>query len=148
MGILETILTDATCGEACWTAREDVCRCSCGGKNHGCLRPEFVVGGVATRPERTAKIDGVRYVLRAIGNYSEIHNQARALNDPKIAGYKRVSQYYNFPWSDSDKGAPARVKAASKQQKEKWPELKPFIEGKPLWHSVYLLWVRADIKEA
>lgn len=34
---MESILTDATCGEACWTAKEELCKCSCGGHNHGCL---------------------------------------------------------------------------------------------------------------
>ena len=28
-------LTDAPCTSKCWHAEEDVCRCSCGGKNHG-----------------------------------------------------------------------------------------------------------------
>ncbi len=31
-------LTEHTCGEACWEAREDICRCACGGRNHGCMR--------------------------------------------------------------------------------------------------------------
>jgi len=24
-----------TCGEACWFAKEEICRCSCNGKHHG-----------------------------------------------------------------------------------------------------------------
>jgi hypothetical protein len=51
------ILTGSTCGDACWHAREEICRCSCGGANHGCLN----VGG--DRPQRTARIDGEFYEL-------------------------------------------------------------------------------------
>jgi hypothetical protein len=28
-------LTTAPCTSKCWHAEEDVCRCSCGGRNHG-----------------------------------------------------------------------------------------------------------------
>ena len=54
------ILTGSTCGDACWHAREDICRCSCGGKNHGIL----TVGG--TQPVRNSKIDGNFYELVAV----------------------------------------------------------------------------------
>lgn len=54
------ILTGSTCGDACWHAREEVCRCSCGGKNHGILNH----GG--ERPKRTARIDGNLYELVAV----------------------------------------------------------------------------------
>ena len=51
------ILTGATCGDGCWHAREEVCRCSCGGRNHGILRR----GG--DRPLRTCKIQGELFEL-------------------------------------------------------------------------------------
>lgn len=38
--MLEALYTEHTCGDACWHAHEDICRCSCGGRNHGCLRKE------------------------------------------------------------------------------------------------------------
>ena len=61
----EVILTDATCGEACWRAREDVCRCSCGGANHGIQR-----SGEGEQPTRTRRVKGERYELAAIVGYS------------------------------------------------------------------------------
>ena len=37
---LLTELTEATCGFNCWLAKEHICRCSCGGKNHGIMLKE------------------------------------------------------------------------------------------------------------
>jgi len=54
------VMTGSTCGDACWHAREEICRCSCGGKNHGILNN----GG--ERPKRTCKIDGKFYELVGI----------------------------------------------------------------------------------
>jgi len=54
------IITGHTCGEACWHAREEICRCSCGGQNHGILNR----GG--ERPQRCCKIDGNFYELVAV----------------------------------------------------------------------------------
>jgi len=54
-------LTGSTCGDACWHAREEICRCSCGGKNHGILNnPDN------PQPKRTRKIGGKFYELIAI----------------------------------------------------------------------------------
>lgn len=58
--VLMAISTGSTCGDGCWHAREDVCRCSCGGANHGIL----LRGG--DRPQRTCKIDGNFYELAGI----------------------------------------------------------------------------------
>lgn len=139
--MLEIILTEATCGSACWEAREDVCRCSCGGKNHGCLK---TADGV--RPERMAKIDGFRYVLKAIGdNRTEpsVYQQARAINQahPRIK-----SNSYTVNWYPTDKGAPARVKTATKQQVHTWPELASYRPKPGEWkRRPELLLVREDI---
>lgn len=59
-GKLWGFITGSTCGDACWHAREEVCRCSCGGANHGILNK----GG--ERPTRTCKIDGHFYELAGI----------------------------------------------------------------------------------
>jgi hypothetical protein len=32
---IKATLSTAPCTVSCWNAEEDVCRCSCGGKNHG-----------------------------------------------------------------------------------------------------------------
>lgn len=58
--VIQAIMSERTCGEACWEAREDICRCSCGGRNHGIYRT------TGTRPERTRKLNGYRYQLVAV----------------------------------------------------------------------------------
>lgn len=143
MSPIAAFLTEATCGEACWEAREDICRCSCGGKNHGCLRSKDGV-----RPVRNAKIDGFRYELKAVDG--DVYGEAKAINDQverKIGGY-------TYHPTETEAGAPARVKRASKDQLAKWPELAAarariaeidarrhcFIEIDRVWP--YLLWVK------
>jgi hypothetical protein len=160
------VLTSQTCGEACWHAREDVCRCSCGGRNHGCL----VTGG--PRPERTSKIDGYLYKLIAVGNARELYPEAAKIN--RSAGYKSVEKprliregveqktpeaiasalqaqgngedvwwaQYRYTWSETDIGAPARLKNASASQR-KWDELKGWADAP----SVTLLWQRVEMPE-
>lgn len=54
-----------TCGMACWAAKEDVCRCSCGGRNHGILR-----NGDESL-ERTMHRKSKVYRLVAITTYGE-----------------------------------------------------------------------------
>lgn len=156
------ILTTQTCGEACWHAKEEVCRCSCGGRNHGCLNHS----GEA-KPERTAKIDGHAYKLIAVGKFSELMENARNIN--RAAGYRSVdkpmtvidgtgSNYtpeqikaardagkrvwfnqYKYTWNETDSGAPARMKTASASQR-KWKELAGWQNG-----AVYLLWQRLEM---
>jgi hypothetical protein len=133
---MEYVLTDATCSEACWHAREEVCRCSCGGKNHGCLKAE---NGV--QPIRTAKIDGVRYELRGVG--VGVEKEAQRIN--REAGIKfyyahTARKHYGYT-------PVALMRKASAAQLDKWPELaaeKERLAGEPSWRrNCYLLWVRA-----
>ena len=143
-------LSEATCGEACWEAREDVCRCSCGGKNHGCMRTAD-----GTRPVRTAKIDGHRYELKAVG--FSLYAEAKLINDaagPRSVSRCKASKWddtvqafvpsehvYTYHWSETDKGAPARLKTASKSQLAAWPELTAYRDT-PAYRTPYLLWVK------
>jgi hypothetical protein len=161
-GQIIALLTSQTCGEPCWHAREEVCRCSCGGKNHGCLNR-----GEA-RPERHAKIGGVAYRLEGVGPRGSLCESAERIN--KAAGFRYVdkptvviegmganytqedaraakaqgkevwySQYYGT-WSETDDGAPARLKYPSPSQK-KWVELAAF-DGQA---DIALLWVRCEM---
>lgn len=165
--VLYSVLTSQTCGEPCWHAVEDVCRCSCGGKNHGCLKS---ADGV--RPVRMSKIDGERYKLAGVGLRSDLIESAqningrqwKALDEPETVigsegrnyadGSRRwteaeadaaraagktvyFSQYY-YAWSETDSGAPARMKYATREQVEKWPELAGWKERAR--EGVCLLW--------
>jgi hypothetical protein len=142
---LAAFLSQNTCGEACWEAREDVCRCKCGGKNHGCMRTAD-----GTQPQRMAKIDGLHYKLAAVGE--GVYEEAKRINDS--FGKCRHIGSYSYGWSETEKGAPARVKKATKGQLAKWPELaaareaiaevsnQAYIYTARLWP--YLLWVRED----
>ena len=106
MSELEFELTATTCGSACWEAREDICRCSCGGKNHGIFR--HGTEGVE-RPPRSCKIDGVMYQLEGIGNFNEMHTLSIAAC--RKEGKTKVIVDFNPPllgfWHDNDAGAPA-----------------------------------------
>ncbi len=66
---MELTLTAATCGENCWSAAEEVCKCSCSGANHGCLRSSDGV-----RPVRSSKVRGKRFELLAVGTYVQLHD--------------------------------------------------------------------------
>lgn len=139
-----------------------LCRCSCGGRNHGCLRD----GGA--RPERTSRIDGALYRLKAIGRYNDIVRDACEIN--RLAGYSSVAKpqlvigsqgkewtpeeiakakaegqtmwwsQYKYTWRTTDSGAPARLKSASATQM-KWSELSGWANAP---HKVYLLWELVD----
>lgn len=165
------ILTSQTCGEACWHAEEDVCRCSCGGRNHGCLKVE---GG--KRPVRTARIDGERYKLAAVGLRKDITpaayeangRQWRSVERPtlivdaeskgpdwtpeQLAGLRAAGKnawisQYRYSWMETDRGAPARVKYATRDQVARWEELKAW-RGTPDERNVCLLWIREQMPAA
>lgn len=130
---------DITCGHSCWYAKEENCRCSCGGKNHGAL----LVGGAA-QPLRTSRIDGVMYYLEGADKYRTLALAAHAENGAhgwKDRDGRDAGHVYHYHWRDTDHGAPARLKPASKQQRANWPELAHLV-GKP---DVYLLWLRVEM---
>ena len=128
-----SILTDATCGEACWTAKEELCKCSCGGHNHGCLNsPEGIT------PKRTCKIDGFRYELIGIGKYSEICKEGERINKEGT---------YTYYYHGTEPGALARVKAASSVQVANWTELATYkkMDYCSFYHNKpYMLWKRVE----
>ena len=113
--------SEATCAEACWEAREDVCRCSCRGKNHGCLRTSD-----GMRPARTARIDGTRYRLEAAG-YEGIHDSARAMNEAGGITFHYADPSRDRMYAD----IPAKVRTATQDQVSRWPELAAYRENLP-----------------
>lgn len=138
MDLAKIILTGHTCGEACWRAEEDICRCSCGGKNHGCLRTTN-----GARPERTCRIKKHIYKLIAVGDAGNLEHTAQQIN--QAAG---ITFLYAHTSQDRDcDNVPAKMKCASKSQINAWPELSAwrgkteselYFDGKPylLWHKI------------
>jgi hypothetical protein len=121
-GLMDAIigyLSGHTCGDLCWHARDLVCHCSCGGKNHGI----FARGG--DQPIRTAKIDGKMYELAEVGPWREI--DAR-----KMAELRACNHYWLF-----DPLGPWVATSATKAQLTNWPELAAYPDGaKILWRQV------------
>lgn len=110
--------TNHTCGPACWEAKDDVCRCECGGKNHGCLRsPDGV------RPIRRSKIDGLMYELDAVGQHKICADKLLKELPPRKVMKVNDQLTYTYHWGETDPGSPYRVKCATKIQIAKWPEL-------------------------
>ena len=50
------IMAEASCSHRCWYAQGNVCRCSCGGVNHGLLK-----AGGAEPPPRSVMTGGKNY---------------------------------------------------------------------------------------
>ena len=154
---LVAYFSDMTCGENCWNAKEEVCRCECGGKNHGIhLRGENAV--------RACKIRGRRYELVAVGTHSELFKQAQELvKQDAIAsgkawyengelverinyfGDNRVVRYRDPVRLDSLPGY--ELKYASLSQCLKWKELEYFgiADDRDRYHAnAAILWKRTD----
>jgi len=149
------VLTGETCGDACWHAREDICRCSCGGKNHGCLR---TADGV--QPVRTRRIGGRMYRMVAVESYALRMAPGaapicsiRPMEDTKDVWDAKVRQQHLAPtkertWNDS--GIEAVVmKIATKDETARWPELAAWREYPYAgWYDRPLvIWAREDVRE-
>lgn len=115
---IAAFLTEATCGEACWEAREDVCRCCCGGKNHGCMR---TADGI--RPTRNCKLDGIRRELAGVGG--DVFNVAKEMN--KAAGVTFIFAAQSHDQFSVD--IPAKLRTATDSQVANWPELAAWRDG-------------------
>jgi len=150
-------LSDITCGENCWNAREDVCRCECGGRNHGIhLRGENAV--------RACRINGLRYELIAVGTRRDLFKQAQDIvqamdiNDG-IAWYedgRLVQKYYSgqigkyLPPQRLDSLRNLQLKIATMAQCLRWKELEYFqiaTEQERYQKEPAILWQRKDITE-
>lgn len=130
--VIRAVLSSQTCGETCWHAREDVCRCSCGGANHGCLNH----GG--TQPIRATKIDGQPHTLLAVGHYSDMDKEAARLNEE--AGIK--FRYAHTAREHFGENPPIKMRKATQAQVQKWAELTAYRAPESLvtLGEPYLLW--------
>jgi hypothetical protein len=153
MTLTEILITEQTCGDACWHAKEDVCHCSCGGKNHGCLRTED-----GEQPTRTRKIKNNMYQLVVVEPIKEnaciaettqpIYKLERTIDDNAIkAG---LFEYYELKGCKSfcQKPLPVYVKSASDSEIKRWPELSQWrnkTELELIIHKPLTVWVRIDL---
>ena len=81
-----------TCAEQCWYARQDTCRCSCNGANHGCL----LVNG-APLPGRTRRVQETRYRLAAVMSHEERFFLYRKLQDNPHWAFQTVPKACKWP---------------------------------------------------
>lgn len=151
-------LSDITCGENCWHAKEEICRCECGGKNHGiALRGE---NGV-----RACRMNGYRYELLAIGTRRELLKETERLTRQALVeqGSMKLecevwfAQSYRGGWVQSSYVHPSEytvagktyiLKLASLAQCLKWKELAYFniADDRDRYHAEpAILWKRTDI---
>lgn len=137
-------LTGTTCNEQCWTAREDDCHCSCGGANHGILRPDHPNYN-GEQPRRNATFKGHRYLLTALGTYYETRQAGHAIEKRY---YDSFEGRWQDRWRDENKnGEPVVYKRATPGQAARWPELKPFMDARDNeWERPYLAWIREDLR--
>jgi len=155
---LIAFFSDITCGENCWNAKEEVCRCECGGKNHGIhLRGENAV--------RACRIDGRRYELVEVGFRPDLLKRTEQLiRDAEVASGKlqlRDGEYYDqgydgnwfkssyiHPSKYQGHGSQYVLKYASQSQCLKWNELAYFecADEQDRYHKQpAILWKRADL---
>lgn len=136
-------MTSQTCGEACWHAKEEHCRCSCGGANHGCLLKHG-----AEQPVRTKKIDGAMYELAGVDvKPHEVDSQLSSGEFEPACVTKNYKYYpddipYDKPhwFTYQSRNSPLRAKTASKDEIARWPELAAYRNRDAWLGSVYLLW--------
>lgn len=122
------VMTATTCGAACWYAREPVCRCSCGGENHGVLLKDG-----AEQPVRQRRALGRVFELVAV-----------------IIGYGKAHGYVRSDLAQGGWGGKApdlcrvgdfNVQSAPKNA-FKWPELKGFKPSRFFQEHPHLIWKR------
>lgn len=111
-------LLHRTCGDHCWHAREEICRCSCGGVNHGILKdPNNKI------PQRTRRIGTTFYVLEAVVEGS------RTADEYIKEWYAEHDLRQPFSHSLKPNWGPSPLMGyayPSKSQMEKWVEVAPF----------------------
>ena len=132
------VLTGSTCGDACWHAREEICRCSCGGKNHGIL-----LEANGEQPVRTRKIGGNFYELIAIiprpakgtALITAINQEREAINEAINERFPGISTYAYGKWR-SEEFMPVLSRKVTASQ-AKWKECKA-LDTEPY----YMVWAR------
>lgn len=136
------------CGPACWEARDDICRCSCGGANHGChrnkgndprngLKRQKVYEGFIWELSKVSAIEE----MEGIASPERLGREAQAMNDAAGIRFRYAhttrQHYGEFPV--------AIVRIATDGEISRWPELAHW-RGKvsPIYGRPEMLWVRRD----
>ena len=141
-------MTQATCGDRCWSAKGDTCSCVCGGANHGTLRvnptrPLWPDGEDDRIPRRTRRIGSTWYKLAHVAPLGEAEPF-----DSRTGYYAAVDACLDFydttGWpggnpAGQEKKPRAFIERASVGVHGRWREIK----GLPV--PPWLVWVRADV---
>ena len=117
-----------TCNERCWYAKEEVCVCSCGGRNHGIMLKS---NGVH-KPARSRSHHGRELELVAIcPGRTAAAEYLQQVGDPyggrRLKDYLKLGQY--------------AVESATKSQ-FKWMELTGYDPTAPRDKYPHLIWKR------
>jgi hypothetical protein len=148
--LTQALITEQTCGDACWHAREDICHCSCGGRNHGCLRTDD-----GQQPVRTRKLKGGMYQLAAVQVYDsddnhdtshKIYQLERDLINKGMTD--KLWTHGDIYWAEGYRmeQLPTFVKTASESEVNRWPELSAWrnVPFSDVWNRPVVLWLRID----
>lgn len=135
---------EATCGLACWTAKQEICRCACGGKNHGILRDADITAGNV--PVRKRRIGTTVYRLAHVVKIPDRDTPREEARQQGWMGSERLCERYGEKWPRTPTARTYRFPKAfyslvSKAAWEKWPETMHF-DRRP-----YIVWVRDDITD-
>ena len=90
--LMTAIRAPQTCAEQCWHAKQDLCRCSCAGQNHGCL----LVDGQPV-PGRTRRVQETRYRLAAVMSHEEQYFVYRELHHSRHWAFQAVPKACKWP---------------------------------------------------
>lgn len=136
------VLSEQTCGPSCWRAKEDLCHCSCEGRNHGCLKQEYDADGNALpRPPRQMRKYGHMYQLHSIhkdgGSAWAAKRDFIKLHPVTVQGVYHGRSYVR-------EGEAAFDQHATTAQM-KWDELKALVDPEHAWRRPYLVWARLDL---
>lgn len=125
---------NVTCAQACWSAEQDKCVCSCGGVNHGIMRPS-PDEVIARQPERTKRVRQHRYRLVTV---TQGKSDANKFCKQRGQAYVKstVDRYATTPPN-------FLVSRATPNQIEKWPELAGMQYNERGWFSPHIVWALA-----
>lgn len=113
------------CGEPCWEAKDDECRCSCGGANHGIRRKN-----PTAQVERTMVAHSSIYVLKRVAAYLAPKPDDMARPEdliPQANQINRDAGVFYWPRAATERDPMgytpvAIVRPLTKAQVNRWPE--------------------------